>query len=188
MSRRNAADILCIGAQRAMTSWLHQVLAAHPQTWVFPNFEPLTSTSKEAHYWDRNAKRGPDWYKVMMRPLDDTLQSLDFTPEYAFLSNDQIAECKALNPDAKLIYILRDPLARAVSAIRMHTMWATQNAEAQAHQVTFGAAFLKRCQHARLWDHGAYCANIRRWRRRYPDLLVLNFEDLKHDPVAGILA
>ena len=52
MTRSSAADILCIGAQRAMTSWLHHGFSSHPDVWAFPNFEPLTSTSKEAHYWD----------------------------------------------------------------------------------------------------------------------------------------
>lgn len=186
MTRASAADILCIGAQRSMTSWLHRVMAAHPKTWAFPNFEPVTSTSKEAHYWDWNQRRGDDWYRVLMRPLNDDLQSLDFTPEYAFLSNDQIAHCKRLNPTAKVIYILRDPLARAVSAIRMHTLWATKNAAPKEHTVSFGPAFLERCQRAHLWDHGAYAANVRRWRRHYPDLLLLNYEDLRADPIAGM--
>lgn len=186
MSRENAADILCIGAQRAMTSWLHQALTAHPGTAAFPDFGPVTSTSKEAHYWDWNHKRGPDWYRVLMRPLDDSRQSLDFTPEYAFLNDPQIAECHALNPGAKVIYILRDPLARAVSAIRMHTVWATKHAPADKAPLTYDQTFLNRCRNARLWDHGAYAANLHRWRRRYPDLLVLNFEDLRADPLAGL--
>jgi len=186
MNRENAADILCIGAQRAMTSWLHQALSAHPGTWAFPGFEPVTSTSKEAHYWDWNHKRGPDWYRVLMRPLDDSLKSLDFTPEYAFLDAGQIDECHALNPGARVIYILRDPLARAVSALRMHTLWASKNAPAGDVSLSWDRSFLERASHARLWDHGAYAANLRRWRRRYPDLLVLNFEELRSDPLAGL--
>ncbi|MCB1344206.1 MAG: sulfotransferase [Rhodobacter sp.] len=186
MTRSSAADILCIGAQRAMTSWLHHGFSSHPGVWAFPNFEPLTSTSKEAHYWDWNRKRGPDWYRVLMRPLDDGLASLDFTPEYAFLDAAQIAECKALNPTARVIYILRDPLARALSAIRMRTVWATKNAPAETVHLRFDHEFRERCRHANLIDHGAYAANIRRWRQRYPDLLVLNFEDLRADPRAGL--
>jgi hypothetical protein len=168
-----------------MTSWLHQVLAAHPGTWAFPNFEPVTSTSKEAHYWDWNHRRGPDWYRVLTRPLDDTLKSLDFTPEYAFLDGGQIDECKALNPEATVIYLLRDPLARAISAIRMHTMWATKNAAPEDHRIAFDRHFRERCSNARLWKHGDYAANADRWRKRYPNLVILNYEDLAADPVAG---
>jgi hypothetical protein len=185
--RENAADILCIGAQRAMTSWLHRVLTAHPGVAAFPNFDPVTSTDKEAHYWDWNHRRGPDWYRVLMRPLKDGVKTLDFTPEYAFLDVQGIAECKALNPTAKVIYLLRDPLARAVSAVRMRTVWATNNAPAGAVSIPFGPEFLQRCQNARLAEHGAYLANLTRWRAAYPDLLVLSTEALTADP-AGSLA
>lgn len=185
MSRTNIADILCIGAQRAMTTWLHQLLEQHPGAWAFPNFEPLTSTSKEAHYWDWNHHRGPTWYRVLARPENDDLQSLDFTPEYAFLDEDQIDECKRLNPEARVIYILRDPLARAMSAIRMRTLWASKNAPADRVTLRHDEEFLERCRNALLWDHGAYSANIRRWRRQYPEILLLNFEELRDDPVAG---
>jgi hypothetical protein len=184
--RQNATDILCIGAQRAMTSWLHRVLTAHPGIRAFPNFDPVTSTDKEAHYWDWNHHRGPDWYRVLMRPLNDGMKSLDITPEYAFLDEAQIVECKALNPSARVIYLLRDPLARAVSALRMRTLWASNNAPAEAVTLTMGPDFLTRCQNARLDRHSAYAANLARWRVAYPDLLVLTTEAITADPVAAI--
>lgn len=186
MTRTAVADILCIGAQRAMTSWLHHAMDAHPMTWAFPNFDPVTSTNKEAHYWDWNHKRGPDWFRVLMRPLDDALRSLDFTPEYAFLNDDQIAECHHLNPTAKIIYILRDPLARALSAIRMHTMWKQDNASEGSVHIKFDQAFLDCVDHACIQKHSTYAANVQRWRRHYPELIVLNYEDLRVDPVASM--
>ena len=186
MNRLSAADIICIGAQRAMTSWLHRILSVHPDTSAFPNCDPITSTSKEAHYWDWNHHRGQDWYRILMRPLNDAQLSLDFTPEYAFMSAENIAECRAINPTAKIIYILRDPLARAISAIRMRTMWATQNASADEHQITFGRDFLYRCQNAQIWQQGAYAANVQRWRAQYPDLLLVNYEHLQRNPMDEI--
>lgn len=186
MMRQNAVDILCIGAQRAMTSWLHRVLTAHPGVAAFPNCDPVTSSDKEAHYWDWNHHRGPDWYRILMRPLQDGVKTLDFTPEYAFLNEGQIAECKALNPGARVIYLLRDPLARAVSAIRMRTLWASNSAPAEAVTLTLNAEFLERCRNARLHEHGAYAANIARWRAAYPDLLVLSTEALAADPDGGV--
>lgn len=185
MKRENTADILCIGAQRSMTSWLHHVLAVHPETWAFPDFEPLTSTRKEAHFWDRNHERGAEWYQVLLRPLQPHAKSMDFTPEYAFLDEGAVAECKALNPTAQVIYILRDPLARAVSALRMHTMWATGSAGAENHAITYGQEFLDRCDHAWLTHHGDYVANATRWRQHYPDMLILNYEELAADPVGA---
>lgn len=184
--RRNTADIIGIGAQRAMTSWLHQVLTAHPQAWAFPDCAPLTSTNKEAQFWTRNRQRGPDWYRVLMTPPDrrDRL-SLDITPDYALLDEAAIAECRALSPEARVVYILRDPLARAVSALRMHTMWDSGNAPPDRVRLTLDAALKARIERARLWAHAAYVANARRWQRAYPDLIVLGLEDLAADPVAG---
>ena len=47
-------DFLCIGAQKAGTSWLHSQLVRHPQV-AFP-------AGKEAHYWD--------WVQRGKRPED----------------------------------------------------------------------------------------------------------------------
>lgn len=180
--RANIADILCIGQQRAMTSWLHHVLAAHPGTSTFPNFDPVTSTSKEAHYWDWNHHRGERWYRVLMRPDDDALKTLDFTPDYAGLNADQIAECKRLNPTAQVILILRDPLARALSAVRMHTLWA--NVPADAPPLALDHALTGRIDHARACSLSDAAPQIERWRAAYPDLIVLNYETLGSDPQA----
>ncbi|PTX01276.1 sulfotransferase domain-containing protein [Pararhodobacter aggregans] len=179
MTRENITDILCIGCQKGSTSWLHSVLSTHPGTHVFPNIDPVTSTNKEAHFWDWNHKRGVDWYRTLMAPEDPALKSMDFTPEYAFLNDVQIAECKALNPGARVIYILRDPLARAVSAIRMHMLWRFGKDHAEPLHMDDTFRFFLTA--ARLTQHGDYLRNLTAWRRHYPDLTVLNYEDFHTD-------
>lgn len=184
--RRNTADIIGIGAQRAMTSWLHLLLNAHPGTWAFPDCAPLTSTNKEAHFWTRNRHRGPDWYRVLMTPPERRERlSLDITPDYALMNDDQIGECQALSPEARVIYILRDPLARAISALRMYSMWDSGGAEAGALRLELDAGTRARMSRAALHAHGDYAAHAQRWKRHYPQMLVLNFEDLARDPEAG---
>jgi hypothetical protein len=178
-TRANIADILCIGCQKGSTSWLHSVLACHPGTWSFPNSEPVTSTDKEAHFWDWNHHRGTDWYRALMTPPEPALRSMDFTPEYAFLSDDQIAECRALNPTARVIYILRDPLARAISALRMHALW--KHGAGWSGALDLDAELFALIEAARLALHGDYAANVARWRAAYPDLIVLNYEGFHTD-------
>lgn len=43
----------------------------------------------------------------------------EITPDYAYLKADVFAEMAALNPDVRFVYILRDPIDRLVSALRM---------------------------------------------------------------------
>ncbi len=181
--RENCADILCIGAQKASTSWLHHVLNAHPQTYSFPNSEPVTSTTKEAHFWDWNHKRGVDWYRTLLLPDDPTRLSMDFTPEYSMMSERNIAECKEINPTARVIYVLRDPLARAISAIRMHMLWRSDNAAKDELKIEFGEDLLELIDKARVFDMSSYMANYQRWAKHYDDILVLNYEDIVAEPL-----
>ncbi len=186
MSRENIADILCIGCQKGSTSWLHSVLDCHPLTHAFPESEPLTSTDKEAHYWDWNHHRGADWYRTLLSPPQDSLRTMDFTPEYAFLNDEQIAECKALNPKAQVIYLLRDPLARAVSALRMQILWHLGKDHREPLHMDATGERLMRV--ARLDAHGDYLRNLRAWQRHYPDLIVLNYEDFHNQRVESVAA
>lgn len=183
-TRDTIADILCIGCQKGSTSWLHSVLACHPRVWTFKDHNPITSTDKEAHFWDWNRHRGIAWYRDLMTPPTPDRVTLDFTPDYALLNDEQIAECKALNPTARVIYILRDPLARAVSALRMHLLWDF----GKDYDIPLGpgALFEKYRQGARLAAHGDYLRNLRAWQRHYPDLIVLNYEDFHNDRAASV--
>lgn len=183
MTRANVTDILCIGAQKASTSWLHHVVNAHQQTYAFPNSAPVTSTNKEAHFWDWNHHRGLDWYRTLMTPPEPERLAMDFTPEYSMINDAKIRECKEINPTARVIYILRDPLARAVSALRMHTLWRSKSAEADAVVIQLDDAFHELVAKARILDMSSYFANFERWAKQYDDILVLNYEDILADPV-----
>ena len=177
--RTNITDILCIGCQKGSTSWLHSVLNRHPDTHAFPNSRPVTSTNKEAHFWDWNHDRGVDWYRELMTPKELHKKSMDFTPEYAFLPDRHIAECKRLNPQARVIYILRDPLARAVSALRMHMLWRFGKDHDQP--LRLDDLFFELVKKARLDQHGAFARNHAAWKRHYDDILLLNYEDFHND-------
>ena len=183
--RTNIADILCIGCQKGSTSWLHSVLNRHPDTWAFPHSSPITSTNKEAHFWDRNHDRGVEWYRDLMTPPDPGLKTLDFTPEYAFMREKDIDECKRLSPAARVIYILRDPLARAVSAFRMHMLWRFGAGATVRLDLKLLSEMLPQLK---LDAHGFYVRNAEAWKRRYPDMLVVNYEALHADRESAVAA
>lgn len=183
-ARVNIADILCIGCQKGSTSWLHSVLNTHPATASFPNSEPITSTDKEAHFWDWNHKRGAEWYRTLLKPDRPGRLTMDFTPEYAYLGAKAIAECKTLNPQARVIYILRDPLARAVSALRMHMLW--RFGKEHREPLHLDETFFTFLRNSRLMLHGDYLRNLEAWRRAYPDLIVINYEDFHTDRAGSV--
>jgi Sulfotransferase domain len=182
MKRKNIADVICIGAQKTSTSWLHHVINVHPDMYVFPNSKPVTSTNKEAHFWDWNRKRGVDWYRDLLTPKDPSKKSMDFTPEYAFLPQSDVEECKRLNPEAKILYVLRDPLSRAVSALRMQTSRAIGDKVAEDYVIPFDPNTLKMIEDSKILDHSSYYANYSRWAKYYEDLLVLNYEEILAEP------
>jgi hypothetical protein len=150
-------DFLCIGAQKAGTTWLDKNLRRHPDVWLPP--------VKEVHYFDdlhlpgarvwtagHRRRRGAevlrrylqntqpaDWdaryiarvAEFVSGPLTDAwyghlfaLAGADqvcgeITPDYATLPKAGIAHLLALNGAVKIVFLMRDPIERAWSHIRM---------------------------------------------------------------------
>lgn len=182
LKRTNIADIICIGSQKTSTSWLHHVINIHPDLYTFPAAKPFTSTNKEAHFWDKNKGKGVGWYRKLLTPPNPSLKSMDFTPEYAFIPEKLIRECHEHSPSAKVIYILRDPLSRAVSALRMHAKRSTNEADPTVHTIKFSDETLQIIKKHRVIEHSSYAANWTRWSKFYDDILVLNYEDILATP------
>lgn len=104
-------DFLIIGAMKCGTSSLFRYLEAHPNVAV--------SRPKEVHYFDDNAHRSLNWYRkhFPIRFSKDGRAALrcgEASPYYLFCDTapDRV---KAALPDARLIVMLRDPVARAYS-------------------------------------------------------------------------
>ncbi|MCF2906683.1 sulfotransferase domain-containing protein [Octadecabacter sp. CECT 8868] len=118
-----APNAYLIGAQKAGTTLLAALLDQSPDVCV--------SNPKEPQYLTGQYDRGPDWYAACFSNPDAKVL-LDASTTYSFLRPahalgdadapgitapvpQRIAD---LNPEARLIYILRDPVARAVSAYK----------------------------------------------------------------------
>lgn len=99
-------DFICIGAQKAATSWLHMVLSAHPQI--------LASQPKELNYFTANYDCGALWYESHFAGDRDGRILGECSPNY-FCSIDAPIRAHDYNPDLKLIACLRDPVARTFS-------------------------------------------------------------------------
>jgi hypothetical protein len=99
-------NLIIIGAQKCGTSGLHYHLGLHP--------EVSMSRPKELNFFieERNWPRGEEWYRRHFDP--EAKVRGEASPNYtAYPQHVGVPERMAsLVPDAKLIYVVRDPLQR----------------------------------------------------------------------------
>lgn len=108
---------MVVGAQKSGTTWLFECLDEHPEVFV-PQI-------KEVHFFDlpeesrfSQRHKGLDWYLGLF-PDDAAYKARgEATPDYMFYPHvvDELVE---LNPDLRIVFILRHPVERAYSAYWM---------------------------------------------------------------------
>ena len=132
-------DFLCVGAQKAGTSWLYRQLEPHPDFWMPP--------IKELHYLDNlhrtkrhqsprfNDERDACFVEgikdlSMLSHIDldrygrlfchkGPLVSGDISPAYSTLSDEIIERVVDHFPNIKVVFLARDPVERAWSQLSM---------------------------------------------------------------------
>ena len=203
---------LCIGAQKAGTSWLAQMLGQHPQIWIPPfkevqyfNYLHIPEHRKWIgwHYRnkpneirERHLKRDvalpPEldayltditsrkmfhnqWYKRVFAPAPEIAMPMDFTPEYSGLPDEGVDYVQNFLPKAKVIYLVRHPVDRAVSQLRMNLRRESRKpATLDDWMVEIGNPVLA--------ERGDYATYLPRWQARFPDMLVLPYGQIARDP------
>lgn len=167
-------DFLGIGAQKAGTTWLHEMLSLHPRI--------ALPAIKEIHFWDVHYARGIPWYESHFADEPGILHG-EITPAYAILPTARIRECHEHFPWLKLIFIYRDPVERAWSSAKM----ALRRAEMTIHEAS-DQWFLDHFKSAGSLARGNYETCIKNWLSVYPRerLLVLRFEDIRDRPAAAL--
>ena len=102
-------NLLVIGARKAGTTSLYHYLSEHPDVWMSPR--------KELRFFvaERNWPRGRDWYEGFF-PVAAPVRG-EASPCYSeYPVHDGVpARIAALVPEAKLVYLVRDPIERMVS-------------------------------------------------------------------------
>lgn len=103
-------DFLGIGAARCGTTWLHHNLAAHP--------EVCMPETKEQRFWNSNLARGIGSYA---RSFDCAAGEKigEITPTYGVMEPWRIRLMARVVPDARLIYLIRNPIERAWSHVSL---------------------------------------------------------------------
>jgi hypothetical protein len=97
---------LGIGAQKAGTTTLHTLLAAHPQVYLPP--------VKEVHFFSLHYAQGAAWYTQQFAAAVPDQSCGEITPYYLFHPQAP-RRIRALLPSVRLIALLRDPVERCLS-------------------------------------------------------------------------
>jgi hypothetical protein len=148
---------ICVGAQKAGTTWLYKVLSEHSEVFL-PRIKELlhfidvkegesdewrhrmildaTIVACNQYIHDERTTLRPGfaqyilsygahdrftdaWYERIYSAAADDAVSGDITPEYMMMGAEGIARVKALLGEVKIVLILRDPVERLWSQVRM---------------------------------------------------------------------
>ena len=101
---------LVIGAMKAATTSLWAYLRAHPMVFMAP---------KEPNFFAFSWERGLDWYEGLFDGAGGASALGDVSPSYTSYPGEVPVRIRKTVPEARLIYSLRDPVAR-VKAHYLH--------------------------------------------------------------------
>ena len=106
--------LIVIGAMKAGTTTLYELLSRHPDL--------VCGRRKELDYFNGRRWRGPERYDALFRdvPEDRAVLTLDASPAYAKMGQGAVSPRRIarLRRPVHLVYLLRDPVDRALSHIR----------------------------------------------------------------------
>ena len=158
--------LMCVGATKAGTTWLHDQLSAHPDCYLRTIKEYHYFSTQEPAHWDKMIADTKSEIAALegeavrtayqARRLDDLRSFLpvilprvvdpagfgaylraapagtkligDFTPAYSIMQGKFLQPIKAMGGALKVVYLMRDPLARLWSHIRMSAARSAPNA------------------------------------------------------------
>jgi hypothetical protein len=192
-------DFLILGAHKAGTTSLYSYLSQHPQV--------LPASRKELHFFSKHFARGAGWYRRrfpkrarMKRRRNRTGLKVicgEATPYYLFHPHAP-ARISRLLPNARLIVLLRDPVARAFSHYQHecrlgHETLSFDEALARessrvdaelAHMLRDPAYYSFNHQHFAYRLRGVYVDQILAYRRLFApeQMLILSSDQLFQDP------
>ncbi len=130
-------DFICIGAQKAGTTWLYRQLYSHPDFWMPPikELEYFTKFSRtkaaprprddcDVYFLEKIKKLSAQQY-IDMHGYGELFESKgkflsgDISPTYSMLNDEIVQQIIEYFPTVKVIFLARDPVERAWSQLSM---------------------------------------------------------------------
>lgn len=167
---------LGIGAQRSGTTWFVDLLTQHPQVGLG------TNGKKEQHRLHKVADGLlPAEEYLDLFPGDGTARG-EWTPHYLRHPTAPPAAARLVPEDTPVLVLLRDPVDRFRSAMRLAGTRVAQNAPAQPWPYPVPMT-------VQTWT-GFYADQLAAWRAAVgrDRLVVMVYEQVRRDPVAAVEA
>jgi hypothetical protein len=166
---------LYVGASRAGSTWIYQILAEHPEVFVPP--------AKDVMFFDRYFDRGPEWYFSFFEKGAGHKAVGELSHDY-FLDPEYARRIRDLLPDVRIFCCLRETVDKTLSMFLYNrsTTPMFRSASASEKDITF-EAFAELPEVVRLVD---YYRNLKPFDELFPreHMLVQFFDDLQNDPAA----
>lgn len=172
---------IVLGAMKAGTSAVHEYLAAHPEIAMSQPkelnffFGPSTAPRGDRPCWlQGNWHRGTQWYASQFSPTHRIRG--ESSPGYTSPGRRDVAErMHRLVPRARLIYLVRHPLERALSQYRHHRRDGTEARPVGEALLDRGSQYIARSR---------YYENLRPFLALYPrqQIAVVAAEELAAEP------
>jgi hypothetical protein len=163
-------DFVVIGAMKCGTSTLHAQLAAQPQFFMSDPKEPNFFSDDDVY------AKGAAWYRSLFAKAPAGSIKGESSTHYTKLPTypKTVDRLAALIPDAKFVYLMRDPIERLVSHY-IHE-WS-QGAISRPIEAAIGA-------HPELIDYGRYAYQLEPFVARFGKerMLALLFEEMTAAP------
>ena len=159
-----------IGAQKCASSWVHDLLADHPEVAV-PRL-------KEVDFFTHHFENGYRWYEHQLLVRPGAIAAGENSPSY--MHEPAVPErVFAYRPDMKIVVSLRDPVERVLSQHR-HMVGLGRVPSAD---LSLEAALATNPTYV---DQGFYHRHLRRWTDRFglERLHAILLEDIRSDPAA----
>ena len=188
-------SFLCIGAQKAGTTWLYELLKKVPDVGL--------PERKEVHFWDWHRRKGLGWYSRQFPP--GYRFRGEITPCYMALPEQDVKEIRFLFPNVRIVFLARDLVDRAWSALTMELRNEARGLKPGEFDVPYDKMdattrrklerdadpnnyddefFMKRLREPTHTKRSDYAGGLKLWLKHFSkdQILVLDYSDIAKDP------
>lgn len=184
--RSRLPDFVIGGAPRSGTTWLYTVLSRHPRLWLAKPVRP----EPKFFLVDAEYSKGLDYYK--QRWFSDVPENVIAGEKSTNYLESRNAATRLANdiPQARLIFMLREPASRAFSNYRFTRMNGLEHldfAAALAEEGSREQSYEERFRFSRPYSYftrGLYARQLEPWLELFPreQVLIKRYEDLLVSP------